>query len=126
MAAQLIQDDLTLTRRVGESASFSCRQTDKCGSNYVYWYQKKETETFRVILDINRSDGNIDSDYNHPQKDDFSAVKKQNGCELKIKEVKLQHSASYYCSCGISGFHSDSFYLQSVQKPPDQQTVSVT
>uniref|UniRef100_A0A3P8SLU6 Ig-like domain-containing protein n=1 Tax=Amphiprion percula TaxID=161767 RepID=A0A3P8SLU6_AMPPE len=105
MAAQLIQDDLTLTRRVGESASFSCRQTDQCDSDYIYWYQKKETETFRVILRIDRTNGQIYSSYNHPQKNDFSAVKIQNGVELKLDKVKLQHSASYYCSCYISGFH---------------------
>ncbi|XP_054870504.1 immunoglobulin lambda-1 light chain-like isoform X2 [Amphiprion ocellaris] len=102
MAAQLIQDDLTLTRRVGESASFSCK-TDQCGT-YVFWYQKKESETFRVILRIDRTNGQIYSGYNHPQKNDFSAVKKQNGVELKLENVKLQHSASYYCSCYISGF----------------------
>ncbi|CAK6981539.1 immunoglobulin kappa light chain-like, partial [Scomber scombrus] len=31
MAAQLIQDDLTLTRRAGQSVSFSCQGTDQCG-----------------------------------------------------------------------------------------------
>ncbi|XP_075338985.1 uncharacterized protein LOC142398735 [Odontesthes bonariensis] len=98
MAAELSQDQLTLTRRVGQSVSFSCG-TDQCSNTYVFWYQKKETETFRVILDISRSGGNIDSSYNHPQKDDFSAVNKQNGWELQIQKVKLDHSATYYCSC---------------------------
>ncbi|KAM9345484.1 N-acetylglucosamine-1-phosphodiester alpha-N-acetylglucosaminidase-like [Symphorus nematophorus] len=50
MAAELIQKDLTLTRRVGEKVSFSCGNTDQCYYNYVFWYQKKDTETFRVIL----------------------------------------------------------------------------
>uniref|UniRef100_A0A3B4ZB70 Ig-like domain-containing protein n=1 Tax=Stegastes partitus TaxID=144197 RepID=A0A3B4ZB70_9TELE len=99
MAAQLIQDDLTLTRRVGQSVSFSCQQIDQCSSDYVFWYQKKETETFRLILRIDKSNGKIYSGYNHPQRDDFSAVNKQNGCELKIENVKLQHSATYYCYC---------------------------
>ncbi|XP_076601628.1 immunoglobulin lambda-1 light chain-like [Chaetodon auriga] len=101
MAAELIQDDLTLTRRVGEKVSFSCGGTHQCDRDYdyVFWYQKKDTETFRVILDINRSNGQIDSGYNHPQKDDFSAVNKQNGCELQIQKVQPRHSASYYCSC---------------------------
>ncbi|XP_036938931.1 immunoglobulin lambda-1 light chain-like [Acanthopagrus latus] len=99
MAAQLIQDDLTLTRRVDGDVSFSCRGTEQCDRDYVFWYQKKDTETFRVILDIDRSNGQLDYRYNHPQKNDFSAVNIQNGCELKIKKVKLLHSATYYCSC---------------------------
>ncbi|XP_070829810.1 immunoglobulin lambda-1 light chain-like [Chaetodon trifascialis] len=98
MAAELIQSDLTLTRRVGEEVSFSCGGTDQ-RDTYVYWYQKKDTETFRVILRITRSSGGIYSGYNHPQKDDFSAVNKQNGWELQIQKAKLAHSASYYCSC---------------------------
>ncbi|XP_070830817.1 immunoglobulin lambda-1 light chain-like [Chaetodon trifascialis] len=102
MAAELIQNDLTLTRRVGEEVSFSCGGTDQCDHDYVYWYQKKDTETFRVILRIRRSDGQIDSGYNHPQKNDFSAVNKQNGWELQIQKVQLAHSASYYCSCAKS------------------------
>ncbi|XP_051809166.1 immunoglobulin lambda-1 light chain-like [Acanthochromis polyacanthus] len=104
MAAQLIQDDVTLTRRVGQPASFSCRQTDQCDGNYVFWYQKTETETFRAILDIDRRDGKLDYRYNHPEKEHFSAENKQNGCELQIKEVKLEHSATYYCSCVKSGY----------------------
>ncbi|XP_034537990.1 immunoglobulin lambda-1 light chain-like [Notolabrus celidotus] len=100
MAAELIQEDLTLTRRVGEEVSFSCGRTDLCDGSYVFWYQKKDTETFRVILDISRSTGDIDRRYNHPQVDDFSGVKKQNSYELQIQRVELSHSATYYCSCG--------------------------
>ncbi|XP_038573124.1 immunoglobulin lambda-1 light chain-like [Micropterus salmoides] len=55
MAAELIQDDLTLTRRVGENVSFSCRGTDQCDYEYVGWRQKKDTETFTVILAIQKS-----------------------------------------------------------------------
>ncbi|XP_041805275.1 immunoglobulin lambda-1 light chain-like [Chelmon rostratus] len=102
MAAELIQDDLTLTRRVGEKVSFSCRGTQQCSSDAVFWVQKKDTETFRAILIIYRSSGHVYSGFNHPQKDDFSAVNKQDGCELVIQTVKLLHSASYYCSCWIS------------------------
>ncbi|XP_061586937.1 immunoglobulin lambda-1 light chain-like [Cololabis saira] len=98
MAAELVQDDVTLTRRVGQSVSFSCG-TDQCDWDYIFWYQKKEKETFRVILDIERNTGVIDSDYNHPQKADFSAENTQNGCLLKLNRVKLDHSATYYCSC---------------------------
>ncbi|XP_070774612.1 immunoglobulin lambda-1 light chain-like [Enoplosus armatus] len=105
MAAELIQGDLTLTRRVGEKVSFSCEGTDRCDGSYIFWYQKKDTETFTRILNIKRSDGKIYSGYNHPQKDDFSAVNKQNGCELEIQKVKLSHSATYYCSCGKDDLH---------------------
>ncbi|XP_068582238.1 uncharacterized protein [Cebidichthys violaceus] len=88
MAAQLIQDDLTLTRRVGGKVSFSCRGTDQCdgGYDYVFWYQKRDNEAFTLILDIRRSSGNIYNGYNHPQKDDFSAVKKKNSFELEIQK----------------------------------------
>ncbi|XP_038574910.1 immunoglobulin lambda-1 light chain-like [Micropterus salmoides] len=99
MAADLIQEDLTWTRRVGETVSFSCRGTDQCDRDNVFWYQKKDTETFTRILDINRSNGRVFSGYNHPQEDDFSALRKQKGCELVITNIKLLHSATYYCSC---------------------------
>ncbi|XP_044075717.1 immunoglobulin lambda-1 light chain-like [Siniperca chuatsi] len=105
MAAELIQDDLTWTRRVGEAVSFSCGGTDQCDDSYVFWYQKKDKETFTLILDINRRNGDLDYRYNHPQKDDFSAVNKQNGCELKIQKANVYHSASYYCSCYSYGYY---------------------
>ncbi|XP_072219564.1 immunoglobulin lambda-1 light chain-like [Leuresthes tenuis] len=103
MAAELIQDQLTLTRRVGQSVSFSCG-TDQCDYGYVFWYQKKETETFRVILYINKKDVDVKKVFNHTQEDDFSAVNKQNGCELQIQKVKPDHSATYYCSCRKRGW----------------------
>ncbi|XP_036938927.1 uncharacterized protein LOC119010675 [Acanthopagrus latus] len=100
MAAQLIQDDLTLTRRVDGDVSFSCRGTDQCDSSYYsYWYQKKDTETFKRILYFDHDNCNIGGRFDHPQKNDFSVVNNQNGCELKIQTVKLLHSATYYCSC---------------------------
>ncbi|XP_078144028.1 immunoglobulin lambda-1 light chain-like [Centroberyx gerrardi] len=112
MAAELLQDQLSLTSREDEKVSFSCKNTDQCytysdQNSYVFWYQKKETETFRVILNINRrvsKNCEVDSRYNHPQKDDFSAVRTENGCELRINKVKLLHSATYYCSCLKSGY----------------------
>ncbi|XP_047445975.1 immunoglobulin lambda-1 light chain-like [Mugil cephalus] len=100
MAADLTQDQLTWTRRVDQTVSFRCEGTGQCNvNNYIYWYQKKETETFKLILDIDKSNGAIDKSYKHPQEDDFSAVNKQNSWELEIKKVKVDHSASYYCSC---------------------------
>uniref|UniRef100_A0A096LVV2 Immunoglobulin V-set domain-containing protein n=1 Tax=Poecilia formosa TaxID=48698 RepID=A0A096LVV2_POEFO len=104
MATQLVQDDLSLTRRSGQSVSISCG-TGQCGTNYVYWYQKKDTETFRAILYI--YSGGSPSKLNHPQQDDFSAERNQNSCKLKINKVKLDHSASYYCGCWKSGSHSE-------------------
>ncbi|XP_051265651.1 immunoglobulin lambda-1 light chain-like [Dicentrarchus labrax] len=98
MAAELSQDHLTLTRRVGQTVSFSCGGTQQCDLDYVFWYQKKDTETFTRILYID-SDGDIDKSYNHPQEDDFSAVNKGNVYELQIQTVKLSHSATYYCAC---------------------------
>ncbi|KAL3989068.1 hypothetical protein ACER0C_013386 [Sarotherodon galilaeus] len=98
-AEQLIQDDLTLTRRVGESVSFSCGGTEQCGGDLIFWYQKNET--FRVIGYTDKSDASctLETGYGHPQKDDFSAENKRNSCELKIDKVKLDHSATYYCNC---------------------------
>ncbi|XP_073347390.1 immunoglobulin lambda-1 light chain-like [Pagrus major] len=97
MAAQLIQDQLSLTRRVGGNVSFRCR-SDKCDNNdHLYWYQKKDT--FRLVLDVDRRSCKIDERFDHPQKDDFSVVNKTNGCELEIQTVKLLHSATYYCGC---------------------------
>ncbi|KAL3989038.1 hypothetical protein ACER0C_013356 [Sarotherodon galilaeus] len=100
-AEQLIQDDLTLTRRVGESVSFSCGGTDQCDPREVFWYQKKETEKFRIFgYTVKRSGSCIFSKgYGHPQENDFSVEDEQNGCELKIEKVKLDHSATYYCKC---------------------------
>ncbi|XP_060941042.1 immunoglobulin lambda-1 light chain-like [Limanda limanda] len=97
MAAEPTQDQLSLTRRVDEQASFSCGGTDQCG--WIYWFQKKDTGTFRLILLIGGSDVNIYKSYNHPQKDDFTAEIKQNSCELKIEKVKRSHAATYYCAC---------------------------
>uniref|UniRef100_G3NAJ9 Immunoglobulin V-set domain-containing protein n=1 Tax=Gasterosteus aculeatus TaxID=69293 RepID=G3NAJ9_GASAC len=63
MAAQLIQEDLTLTRTVGGKVSFSCGGTDQCPYEYVYWYQKRDTGTFTWILWINKRSGSIDKSY---------------------------------------------------------------
>ncbi|XP_047445351.1 immunoglobulin lambda-1 light chain-like [Mugil cephalus] len=102
MAADLTQDQLTLTKRVGQTVSFRCEGTGQCSISFIFWYQKKETETFRLILRIDKSNGIINKGYKHPQENDFSAVNKQNSWELEIKKVKVDHSASYYCSCWYS------------------------
>ncbi|XP_049927756.1 immunoglobulin lambda-1 light chain-like [Epinephelus moara] len=107
MAAELIQDDLTLTRRAGEKVSFTCRRTDQCSTDYVHWFQKKDTGTFTKILEIKKTNCQVYSGYNHPQEADFSAVNKQNGCELEIQKVKPSHSATYYCYCWGNNPHSE-------------------
>lgn len=119
MAAELIQKDLTLTATPGKKVSFSCG-TSQCSGNYVHWYQKKNGDKFRVILHINIRTGEVNSDYNHAQKKDFSAVKNENSCELEINAVSLVHSAIYYCSCAQSS-HSDKTSLQAEQKPSKEQ-----
>ncbi|KAG7999517.1 hypothetical protein GBF38_000756, partial [Nibea albiflora] len=83
-----------------ETVLLSCGQTDQCGKKKsVYWYQKTERDPFKVILRIDLTDGKVNSRFNHPQKNDFSASRKQNGCELMITKVKVSHSATYYCAC---------------------------
>ncbi|XP_025756006.1 uncharacterized protein LOC106097918 isoform X2 [Oreochromis niloticus] len=98
-AQQLIQNGLTLTRRVGESVFFSCGGINQCDLDYIFWYQKKETETFRAVLYINKNSGQVYTGYNHPQKNDFSAMKRENNVRLKLDKIKVRHSATYYCSC---------------------------
>ncbi|KAM3604618.1 uncharacterized protein V6R79_013965 [Siganus canaliculatus] len=104
MAAQLSQQDLTLTRRLGQSVSFSCGGTQQCSIDWIFWYQKKDKDTFKRILRLSKSSCNIAHRFDHPQKNDFSAVNTGNGCELQIQTVKQDHSASYYCSCYQTGF----------------------
>lgn len=120
MATELILNDLTLTRRAGESVSFSCGRTDQCSTAVVYWYQNKVSDKFRVIIGIYRRTGAITSNYNHPQQNDFSAVVKQNSWALELKTVKVIHSAIYYCSCSQSS-HSVKSSLQAEQKPSEEQ-----
>ena len=104
MAAELTQDQVSWTRREGEAVSFRCTNTDQCsGSNYIYWYQKKEAGTFTIILLIHKSNGQVQRGSNHPQEGDFSSVSKENSWELLLQKVKASHSATYYCSCYISG-----------------------
>ncbi|CAL8313487.1 unnamed protein product [Gadus morhua 'NCC'] len=55
MAAELTQDQVSWTRREGEAVSFRCTDTDQCTGSYIFWYQKKESETFTLILDIGKS-----------------------------------------------------------------------
>ncbi|XP_053188498.1 immunoglobulin lambda-1 light chain-like [Scomber japonicus] len=128
MAAQLSQEDLSLTRRAGETVSFSCRGTEQCSTGYyVIWFQKKDTETFTGILDIDKTSGTVYNKdyYNHPQKDDFSPVEKQNNYELQIQTVQLLHSAAYYCSCWHKESHRGRYliFLSGTKLFVDEQVV---
>ncbi|XP_029688202.1 uncharacterized protein [Takifugu rubripes] len=93
---QPTQDQISVTSRAGKSASISCGRIDECG--YVFWYQKKESGTFELLLYVDKSNGKI-TRYSHADQDDFSAKIQQNNCELIISSVKPSHAASYYCSC---------------------------
>uniref|UniRef100_A0AAX7W792 Ig-like domain-containing protein n=1 Tax=Astatotilapia calliptera TaxID=8154 RepID=A0AAX7W792_ASTCA len=55
-----------------------------------------------MLLSISTKNGAVTKGYNHPEEEDFSAVKKQDGWELEIKKVKDIHSATYYCCCSKS------------------------
>uniref|UniRef100_A0A4W6CLS9 Ig-like domain-containing protein n=1 Tax=Lates calcarifer TaxID=8187 RepID=A0A4W6CLS9_LATCA len=105
MAADLDQHQLSLTRRVGQSVSFSCGRTKQCGT-YLFWYQKKDKETFKAILYI-ETGRTPRKPFNHPQQNDFTAERTQSSSELKIETVQVSHSASYYCSCWKSGSHNE-------------------
>ncbi|XP_076732823.1 immunoglobulin lambda-1 light chain [Maylandia zebra] len=95
-AEQLIQEDLTLTRRVGQSVSFSCGGINKCDDDYILWYQKKEKETFKLIFAFHKDSGEVPPVF---ENNTFAGVNKGKGWELVIKDINLNHSATYYCSC---------------------------
>ncbi|XP_065810513.1 uncharacterized protein [Labrus bergylta] len=129
MTTELKQDSVSLTRRVGESVSFSCERIDLCDyDDDVDWFQKKDNETFTGILMIDKSNGEVNKDvYKHPQKDDFSAVIKQNGVELQIQKVNSSHSATYYCSCLLTPtVRNDPSRLNKNQQMSRSQIVFVT
>ncbi|KAJ8011427.1 hypothetical protein DPEC_G00058100 [Dallia pectoralis] len=86
VSEQTMDQEISFTRTKGQSVSFSCKNTDQCGL-YIFWYQKKEHEPFIVIVDIAKGNCDVDASYNHPQKDDFSATKKETNCDLKIQGV---------------------------------------
>uniref|UniRef100_A0A3P9MFG5 Ig-like domain-containing protein n=1 Tax=Oryzias latipes TaxID=8090 RepID=A0A3P9MFG5_ORYLA len=93
---ELVQDDLTLTGRVGQYITFSCGLVEQCYPDYVLWWQKKETETFKKIVHFYGRDCKIKKDYGHPQEEDFLSKKTLSGCELKINRLKVDHSYSIF------------------------------
>uniref|UniRef100_A0A3P9MJK8 Ig-like domain-containing protein n=1 Tax=Oryzias latipes TaxID=8090 RepID=A0A3P9MJK8_ORYLA len=88
---------------VGLSVSFSCGGIQECSRSYSYrfWYQKKETETFKIILYFDESNGYIYKGYGHPQKDDFTAEKTQSG-----SHSFLEHTFSLCLGYGYGIFGS--------------------
>nr|XP_023835041.1 immunoglobulin lambda-1 light chain-like [Salvelinus alpinus] len=98
VSGQKLDQEISWTRKKGEVVSFSCKDYDRCGTG-VYWYQKKEGETFTLILIIKKDTCGVYGNFDHPQEDDFSAMRKKNTCDLKIQSVKVSHSATYYCAC---------------------------
>ncbi|XP_015812027.3 immunoglobulin lambda-1 light chain [Nothobranchius furzeri] len=122
MATQLTQE-VTLTRRAGESVSISCGGTQPCAYSWIYWYQKKDTETFKAVLGFDASNSEVYKGYGHPQQDEFSAENNQNGCELKLNKVQQEHAASYYCSCWVSGYWNPIFGSGTKLYVSDQQVV---
>ncbi|KAM9465520.1 uncharacterized protein ACWYII_010209 isoform 2-T2 [Salvelinus alpinus] len=77
VAGQKLDNKMTLIRKQKQPVTFSCQNIDQ-NCNYVYWYQKKEGETFILILRIQSGYCTVYSDYNHPQKDEFSAMRQNN------------------------------------------------
>ncbi|XP_045560168.1 uncharacterized protein [Salmo salar] len=104
VSGQKLDQDISWTRKKGEVVSFSCKDYDRC-KTFLLWFQKKEGETFTYILAIFKDDCTIFDNIEFPQKDDFSAMRKKNNCDLKIQSVKVSHSATYYCACRVSGTH---------------------
>uniref|UniRef100_A0A3P9A9G0 Ig-like domain-containing protein n=1 Tax=Esox lucius TaxID=8010 RepID=A0A3P9A9G0_ESOLU len=104
VSGQKLDQEISFTRTQDQSVSFSCKNTDQCGS-YIFWYQKKEGEPFNGIVSLQKVDCKVDTIYNHPEKNDFAVVRKENQCDLKIQSVKEYHSATYYCACFQSGTH---------------------
>lgn len=86
-----------LSRTAGERVSISCEGISGC-SQYVEWYQKKDSGTFERLLYINKDDGRV-TRYAHPQKGHFSAEVQQNSCNLILRSAKVSHTAAYYCYC---------------------------
>eukprot|EP00063_Salmo_salar_P041698 XP_014016533.1 PREDICTED: uncharacterized protein LOC106580237 [Salmo salar] len=106
VSGQKLDQDISWTRKKGEVVSFSCKDYDRC-KTFLLWFQKKEGETFTYILAIFKDDCTIFDNIEFPQKDDFSAMRKKNNCDLKIQSVKVSHSATYYCACWVSGTHNN-------------------
>uniref|UniRef100_A0A8C7PCV8 Ig-like domain-containing protein n=1 Tax=Oncorhynchus mykiss TaxID=8022 RepID=A0A8C7PCV8_ONCMY len=97
----LQQDQISKTKREKQSVTFSCKVTGSCSGGTVHWYQKREGEAFTWI-NVDANSGS--SATTHPQGADFIVWRESasHPSELKIKLVKVSHSATYYCACWVS------------------------
>ncbi|XP_037837922.1 immunoglobulin lambda-1 light chain-like isoform X2 [Kryptolebias marmoratus] len=111
MAAELVQDKVTLTSMEGRTVSIGCKGFEICNTNFVYWYQKKDSNLV-VLIRVDRSGEKKTSHFSHPQKGSFSDMV-QDGVSLVIKDITAAHSATYYCVCHKSASEGsdDSNYL---------------
>ncbi|KAM9465517.1 immunoglobulin lambda-1 light chain-like [Salvelinus alpinus] len=98
---RLQQKKISKTMRENKSVSFGCKVTGSCYGNLVHWYQKREGEPFTWILYFNSVDNSVKLSTTHPQIADFSVWRESDSdsIELKIKFVKVSHSATYFCAC---------------------------
>lgn len=114
-----------MTKEVRKSVYISCKATGLSSSNYVHWYQQKDSEALRRILYV-RS-GRQDPIYdNHPEANDFKVRKQSDNYELKIEVLKEIHSGVYYCASWGTSSHSKSIHSECVQKPRCHTTIAET
>lgn len=64
---------------------------------YLYWYQKKENEAFKMVQYVKINDG---TNHNEPGFEFLKTEKTANNkFVLIIPILKTEHSATYYCVC---------------------------
>ncbi|XP_028283414.1 immunoglobulin lambda-1 light chain-like [Parambassis ranga] len=103
METELVQETVSVTRRVGDRVPLRCTGADRCDTSVMYWYQN--THAFSALLRfdfVSRKSAN----FMHPLKDSFSTVWQVHGMDLMINNLIAAHSAVYYCACW-KGLHSD-------------------
>ncbi|XP_029930671.1 uncharacterized protein LOC115375422 [Myripristis murdjan] len=103
MAAQLHQEQVSLTSRTKERVSITCKGTEQCSYDFVYWYQKNETETFKLILLIDVSDGAVHKGYNHPEEDDFSVKGRRSSSQVFVTALFTVGGSDYWYKIFGSG-----------------------